>query len=511
MAILVPRKYLSKNVSAADFSTVLTAIDDTYVDSAFPDKISGASSSLYIDGGPNLALAFFKFDLSSLSGQTITNAVMRITTTTNTNAASTGINLVKLVENTSWSGDTMTYSNKPAISGTVLGSVQNRTINTSYDIPLDRTIIQSKAGGLISMAIETASTDGSYFYSKEFTNISGRPVIIINYSVIVSPTPTLINSVTPTMVLPNITGTPTPFVTQLVTPTLPLTPTVTPTPFVNDPVVAVAGDIACDKSETPVNLTCYQSVTANQIAQINPNYVFSLGDTQYSSGQYDNFLKYYDPTWGRFKNITKPVVGNHEYGTTGAKGYFDYFNGVGNFSGPAGDRDKGYYSFNINDWHIIALNSECSKVSCAIGSAQETWLRNDLALNPKLCTLAMWHRQYFTSGSTGPNLAAKPLVQALYDNNVDLILGGHNHYYERFLPQDSNYNYDPSKGIVSITIGTGGGDLSGVGTTSFTNNVTRNGKGFGVMKLTLHSSGWDWYYGQVPEFSYIDSGSANCH
>src|SRR4029079_19785779 len=104
-------------------------------------------------------------------------------------------------------------------------------------------------------------------------------------------------------------------------------------------------------------------------------------------------------TWGRVKSLIRPAVGNHEYQTSGAAGYFDYFNGAGNASGPAGDRATGYYSFDIGSWHLISLNSNCSNVSCSAGSAQEQWLRADLASHSNTCTLAYWHHPRFSSGT----------------------------------------------------------------------------------------------------------------
>ena len=104
-------------------------------------------------------------------------------------------------------------------------------------------------------------------------------------------------------------------------------------------------------------------------------------------------------SWGRVKSRIHPVAGNHEYQTAGAAGYFDYFNGVGNATGPAGDRGKGYYSYEIGSWHVIALNSNCAEVGgCGAGSPQEQWLRSDLAAHPSTCTLAYWHHPLFSSG-----------------------------------------------------------------------------------------------------------------
>src|SRR5215203_3299732 len=160
-----------------------------------------------------------------------------------------------------------------------------------------------------------------------------------------------------------------------------------------DPVIAAAGDISCDE-ENPEEGTgefCRQKETSDLLVGAGLSAVLPLGDLQYrSSGAccslFEKIMAYYDPTWGRVKSISRPVIGNHE-GTWA--GYFDYFNGKGAVDGPAGPRGKGYYSFDVGSWHLIALNSNCSKVpgGCSAGSAQESWLRADLAAHPTHCTL----------------------------------------------------------------------------------------------------------------------------
>ena len=167
------------------------------------------------------------------------------------------------------------------------------------------------------------------------------------------------------------------------------------------------------------------------------------------------------------KSITRPAPGNHEYKTAGAAGYFDYFNGVGQATGPAGDRTKGYYSFNVGTWHLIALNStdHCTIVPCGVGSAQETWLKADLAANAdKYCTLAYWHDPRFNSGHDGNADEMQPLFQALYNADADVILGGHAHDYERFAPQNPSGQLDNARGIRQFVVGTGGAFWTSVGT-----------------------------------------------
>ena len=279
-----------------------------------------------------------------------------------------------------------------------------------------------------------------------------------------------------------------------------------------DPVIAAAGDIACAPGKATTSTACRQKATSDLLVNAGLSAVLPLGDEQYDTGSYTGFTKSYGPTWGRMKAITFPAAGNHEYYTTGAKGYFDYFNGVGAFSGQAGDRDKGYYSFDIGSWHLVALNSSdhCKQVSCAKGSPQETWLRADLAAHPTSCTLAYWHHPRFNSGHDGNGTFMQAIFQDLYDANADVILGGHAHDYERFAPQDPNGRLDRARGIRQFVVGTGGAFFTAFGSTK-PNSEVRNGSTYGVLTLTLHPTSYDWQF--VPEAgkSFKDSGSAPCH
>ena len=166
--------------------------------------------------------------------------------------------------------------------------------------------------------------------------------------------------------------------------------------------------------------------------------VLLLGDIQYEDGAYSKFLASYDPSWGRVKSITKPAPGNHEYQSGSAADYYRYFGAA------AGDPAKGYYSYDLGGWHLVALNSNCSFVGgCGAGSPQEQWLRADLAAHPASCTLAYWHHPRFSSGAHGSDATYTAFWQALYDANAEVVLVGHDHDYERFAPQTSERRARP--------------------------------------------------------------------
>ena len=285
----------------------------------------------------------------------------------------------------------------------------------------------------------------------------------------------------------------------------------------SDPVIAAAGDISCAPTNpnynggTGVASACQQLATSNLVVAQGLAAVLPLGDTQYDNGTLSEFQTAYDPTWGRVKAITHPAVGNHEYNTAGAAGYFDYFDGIGAATGPAGDRSRGYYSFDIGSWHIVALNSECSQVGgCGVGSPQEQWLKSDLAAHPATCTLAYWHRPLFNSSFTGTDSEMQPIWQDLYDANSDVVLNGHAHDYERFAPQTPSGALDPARGIREFVSGTGGEDHHSIGST-VPNSEVHNDATFGVLKLTLHATGYDWQWVPVAGGSFTDSGSGTCH
>jgi hypothetical protein len=288
-------------------------------------------------------------------------------------------------------------------------------------------------------------------------------------------------------------------------------------PGANDPVIAAAGDIACNPASSAFNgglgtaTACRQQYTSDLLVGQNLAAVLMLGDTQYEDSVFSDFAASYDVSWGRVKSITYPAIGNHDYHTTGASGYFDYFNGPGNQTGRAGDRDKGYYSFDIGTWHLVSLNSNCSAIGgCDAGSPQEVWLRADLAAHPNRCVLAFWHHPRFSSGGYGNNSAFAPLWQALYDHGAELVLSGHDHNYQRYAPQNSTGAAD-ANGIREFVVGTGGKQHYGVDPGPIENREVANGDTYGVLKLTLHPSSYDWRFEPEAGGSFTDTGTTACH
>jgi hypothetical protein len=226
--------------------------------------------------------------------------------------------------------------------------------------------------------------------------------------------------------------------------------------------------------------------------------VFTVGDNAYPDGTSTDYSRCYHPTWGRHRSRTRPALGNHEYHVSGGAAYFSYF---GSRAGPS----RGYYSYNLGNWHIVVLNSERNL------SAQESWLKADLAANPRRCTLAYWHKPLFTSGSIHkPATFMRPLFTILYNAGAEVVVSGHNHHYERFAPQTPYGEANGAKGIRQFIVGTGGGRLYGF-TTPKRNSQVRYSGGFGVLKLTLYEGSYSWKFISVPGKSFTDSGSQSCH
>lgn len=229
--------------------------------------------------------------------------------------------------------------------------------------------------------------------------------------------------------------------------------------------------------------------------------IFTTGDNAYPDGTDANFQNCYEPSWGRHKARTYPSPGNHDYHTPGAAGYFDYFGAA------VGDPAEGYYSYDLGAWHVVVLNSN---IAVEPGSAQHEWLRADLASSTATCTVAYWHHPLFSSGDHGNQNNMKPTWDELYSANVDVVVNGHDHDYERFALQDPSGEADPARGIREFVVGTGGVDLRPF-KTIHSNSEVRNAATHGVLKLTLNPTSYDWEFIPVAGETFTDSGSGNCH
>jgi hypothetical protein len=289
------------------------------------------------------------------------------------------------------------------------------------------------------------------------------------------------------------------------------------------PKIAAAGDIACrvdNRAYKDLHGTrhfCAMLRTSDLLLRSDLDAVLPLGDLQYPVGDIGNFYGSFDLSWGRLRYLMKPVPGNHEYRTPGADGYFDYFNGDGVRRGRAGDREAGgYYSYDIGSWHVVALNSNCGSVpgGCGLNSPQQIWLAADLIRHRSRCVLAYWHHPLFSSLAFEEGRGSRAtgaLWETLYNAGADLVLSGHQHFYERLGPQDANGTADPVRGIRSFVVGTGGRSTDEADVRDKSSEVFDDST-FGVLELRLYKAGYTWRFRHaVNAGPFTDTGHASCH
>jgi acid phosphatase type 7 len=431
--------------------------EDSYTSQSNASATHGTNTYLGNNAAPGERRAYLKFNVSGLpTGATGIHATFTIYA----QAASIESFTIWSVPPT-WTEAALSWNNQPAL-GTALTTLNGVAYKwNSIDLSSHIT-----SNGTYAFAITTTSATQVRFTSKEST--SNQPA-----------------SLTMTWAAPTTTTT--------------SSTTTSTTALPSDPVLGVAGDIACAPGSTVTKYACQQAATAALLAGSDVTVVQTLGDNQYESGTDTEFAGGYDPSWGALKYKTAPDPGNHEYLTGGAIGYYNYF------AAAAGDPTKGYYSYDLGTWHIVVLNGE---ISSSAGSPQEVWFRNDLTSHPNQCTIAVWHEPLFSSTVGG---AKKVLFTDAYNYGVDLVLNGHAHNYERFAPQDPNGVADPVHGVREFVVGTGGKDHHSWKVTYAANSEAHNNTDFGVLKLTLHAGSYDWKFVPIGTSAYTDSGTGYCH
>jgi chitodextrinase len=522
----------------------LTPTADARVEQATPTTNFGTATALRVDAGSTPVESYLLFNATGLAG-TLRHASLRVWA-----SSGTADGPAVYTSPTNWTETGITWATRPTRTGA--GTDDKAGISTGTWVEYDVTSLMT-GNGTWSFVLAGVSSDGVDFHSKEATN---DPQLVITMGAAdtqapsaptlsgAAPSPTqvdlswtaatddvavtgydlyrgatlraslgLVNTYSDTTVSANTTYTYTVKARDRAGNVSSASNTVTvrtPTSGGTSPVIAVAGDIACANTDAAYNggagtsIACQQRATSDLLVNAGYAAVLVLGDNQYNSGSLSQFNAVYDPTWGRVKSITHPTIGNHEYGTSNASGYFTYF------GSSAGDPSKGYYSYDIGTWHVVTLNSNCTIVACTAGSTQEQWLRADLAAHPSTCTVATTHHARWSSGHDGDNVFLQPLWQALIDGGVDVLLSGHSHNYERFAPQNASGGLDNTNGIRQFVVGTGGAFFTGVGS-AHPNSQVRNNDTFGIMKMTLRPTGYDWQFIRAAGGSFTDSGSTACH
>jgi acid phosphatase type 7 len=433
-------------------TTTLAPVADAYVDSSTPTTNYGTNAQLVVDASP-VRETFLRFTLSALSG-TVQDARLRLHVADVTNAESPNGGTVAVVSNNSWTEAGLTYNNRPTSWGATVASVGAASRNTWVEIPVTSAVT---TGGQLTLGLRSTNDDGAFYDSRQTT--ATAPQLIVTTG-----------------------STPPPATVR----------------------IAAVGDQACTTGSAVTASQCRQLAVSNLVAgDPSIQLLLSLGDLAYENGSAADFQNAYGPSYGRFKAKTKPTVGNHEYGTSGASGYFNYFGSV------AGNPAQGWYSYDIGSaWHVVTLNSNCGPVSCTANGAQVQWLRADLAANTKPCVLTTFHHPRFASGDgVGNDPEMGPFWDALQQYGTDISLNGHVHNYERFAPQLPNATASAS-GIREFIVGTGGRSLFGFDP-PVANSVVRLSV-FGLLKLDLGAGTYSWQF--VDESGAVrDSGTGTCH
>lgn len=259
-----------------------------------------------------------------------------------------------------------------------------------------------------------------------------------------------------------------------------------------DPSVLIAGDVG--QCATP------GARITGQLIQSLPYPVLAAGDLAYPDGRAEEFAHCYHPFWGAFRERTYPAPGNHDYRTQGAAGYFGYF------GDRAGDPAKGYYSFDLGAWHIVSLNSNRELDA---DSPQLKWLEADLRQHRQRCVLAFWHHPRFSSGPHGSDARMQAIWETLYRHHVSVAATGHDHDYERFAPMSDRGEPDAQRGVRSFVVGTGGAARYELKQRQARSEAWHNAS-WGVLKLTLHATRYDWEFLPATPTTFRDTGSAEC-
>jgi acid phosphatase type 7 len=479
---------------------------------SWPEAVTSTGGQAWVTNGNGNSVSSFNTDGSSagspVTGNGLSNPHGLAVVGSRLWVANEGSSAVSLFQlgsqSTATSTPSATSAATPAASATLLPTPTVAVTSTSSP----SSTATATAGVTPTPTATAGGTAISTATASATPTMTATPVPTPTATATVVPTPTSTFTPSPTAA-PTSTSTNTPSPTSTSTPTRTPTNTATPTPTstaLPGVVIAAAGDIACAPGSTVTAVNCHQQQTSDLLMSGNYSAVLALGDTQYNSGLLSEFMGVYDPTWGRAKTVTEPAPGNHEYNSSNASGYFSYFGAA------AGNPQQGFYSFNTGAWHIISLNSDCAFITggCAVGGAQEQWLRADLAAHPNTCTLAYWHHPRWSSGDGGDQNMMTDIWNDLYASHAAIVLSGHDHDYERFAPQNASGGLDAVNGIREFVVGTGGEDHALFYRTPDVNSEVRNDSTFGILQLTLHQASYDWKF--IPEAGAIfsDAGSGVC-
>ncbi len=425
------------------------ASEDATIDSDDADLVLGSEDLLEMEyNEPDILRSLVRFQVEGVpEGHSVVDVQLRVFMV----EASNGGGEVSVVEG-EWDEASVTWDNAPSL-GPTIAPLPVGGEGREVDIDLTGYVT---GNGVVDLYLSTFSDDDYGIASRE----SGQGPVLV------------------------LTTTP----DAQANPTVPL-------------VMVGAGDIAaCDSDGDEETAALIDEV----LAETEETVVFTTGDNAYDEGSAANFADCYDPYWGRHKAITRPVPGAREYRTPGASDYFEYFGDA------AGVTGEGWYSYDLGAWHVIALNSNCEALGgCGLDSPQGQWLQQDVEASNARCTIAYWHDPTFSSTVDGGHPDLLEFYGFLFESDVEVVVNGDDHFYERFLPQDQ-FNEEHDEGLRQFTVGTGGRSLSQFGLPA-RHSAVRFNEAFGVLVLTLNPNGYEWEFRTVDGSPFTDRGFDTCH
>ncbi len=197
---------------------------------------------------------------------------------------------------------------------------------------------------------------------------------------------------------------------------------------------------------------------------------------------------------------SNPVAGNHEYITSGARGYFRYF------KKKAGNPNRPWRAFKpASGWKVLLLDSNCEYVGgCGRFSRQGRWIKRELRATSAACVIAAWHHPLQTSGEYAGNAdsrsRARKLWKAVAAGGADIVLNGHDHIYERFAKRG---------GVQEFVVGTGGKNHYDITTKAHGSRKRINDR-YGVLKLTMRANGSYRHAFVTADGKVLDRGQKKC-
>jgi hypothetical protein len=381
-----------------------TPADDASIEAGSPNASHGSSTTLEVDNNPAKDF-LLKFAVTGVSGRAVSSAKLRLY---GVDDSDNGGDFHRVADNT-WTEQAVTWNNAPPGDGSPIASLGRVSIDAWHDVDVTSLIV---GDGVYSLRVTSPSGNGADYSSKEGAN---APQLVV----VVQDSPASRPSSTATATSPGTIR------------------------------FAVIGDYG--EAGQP------EQDVANLVKSWNPDFIITTGDNNYPDGTaqtidknigqyYHEFIHPYTGAYGPGATTNRffPSLGNHDWHTTNAQPYVDYFTLPGN---------ERYYDFVWGPVHFFAVDSEGVEPDGNTSmSIQATWLQNRLAVSSAPWQLVYMHHPPYSSSSAH---GSTPELQWPYAAwGADVVLAGHDHTYERIL-QD---------GILYFVNGLGGNNIYAFGT-----------------------------------------------